>query len=419
MRRYLTILSIVILFASCSKDKNSDTPIYLEEAKKTGGVSKELLKQALIQQGLEAYASLPQSAITTYAVTYKTKYPSDKTITASGVFIVPANVNTSFPLVVYTHGTITEDDAPSLKTASIFQYSQDVFLATLIASSFNCIVLLPDYIGYNASANITHPYIHGPSLAQASIDLIQAYREFAFMNSLPFRKDLFITGYSEGGYAAVAVQKAVQELYGSNLFIEKTVAGSGPYDNVSFAKAFLAKDTILGIYEVGSYLWAIDMFKRDYNYSKSYSDIFSEEDNQILRNDNYDLGYFHPSYLPIHTNPKKLFNPAFINGILDNSDTEFLEATRQNSLMDFTPTDSLIFVYGAADTWVYPINTLNAYNAMSAKGCKVAIYEDPEGDHYTTMNLYLQVLLNSLTEVKNRKAAVDPEPQPYEPIAKK
>jgi dipeptidyl aminopeptidase/acylaminoacyl peptidase len=96
-----------------------------------------------------------------------------------------------------------------------------------------------------------------------------------------------------------------------------------------------------------------------------------------------------------------LFQPAFIAGIQDDTDTEFIRISQQNSFTDFAPKDSVIFVYGDADDWVYPVNSENAYHAMKEKGCKVKAYVQPGGDHDTTLPLFLDVLLERLLAIEN------------------
>jgi hypothetical protein len=117
-----------------------------------------------------------------------------------------------------------------------------------------------------------------------------------------------------------------------------------------------------------------------------------------LRSINYDLAYYknETAELPLHDVPSQLFKPEFISGILEETDTEFIRISQQNSLVDFTPKDSVIFVYGDADQWVYPVNSENAYNAMLAKQCPVKTYVQPSGDHDTTLPLYVEVLLTRL-----------------------
>ena len=150
------------------------------------------------------------------------------------------------------------------------------------------------------------------------------------------------------------------------------------------------------------------MYKKDFKYSKDYADIFSEADNTLLQSINYDLAYYSNENedgtpkLPLHEVPSLLFNSEFISGVVDGTDTEFIRMSRQNSLVDFTPKDSIIFVYGDADTWVYPSNSENAYNTMFAKGCPVEKCVYPGGDHTTTIPFYADELLVRLQALNGK-----------------
>ncbi len=395
---HLFLLFALILCWSCSKEDNTppDTNKYLIAAQQQGSASTVTLAFAMQQQGYGEYTALLKTGVSLHRVSYKTQYPQGTATQASGVFILPDDLKAGSPLTVYTHGTLFKDEAPSQHINGILNFTMDVFLASMISSAFNCVVLLPDYIGYGDSESITHPYVHKTSLAQASYDFIKTYEEYTAIQGLPFNNRLLITGYSEGGYAAVALQEKIQQTSGAGLQTVKTIAGSGPYDHEAMAKQLLAVTTPLNSYHMASFLWTIGMYKTDYQYSKSYDYIFSAEDNEVLKENGYNFGYFATDGLPIHSNPAELFTPAFISGVQQNTDTEFITILRNNSLVDYAPADSLIFVYGAADDWVVPVNTLNAYNAMLSKGCKVKKYEDPAGDHYSTMGLYLAVLLSSM-----------------------
>jgi hypothetical protein len=272
-----------------------------------------------------------------------------------------------------------------------------------MASAFNGAVLIPDYIGYGESKAITHPYTHEWSLGQTGLDFIRAYREYAAdpAVALPFNSDIFITGYSEGGFAAVALHKAIDAHPDEGLKVRKTVAGAGAYDLVAFSKEIVGNPNHLGTRMLSSYLWVIGMYKNDFRYSKEYADIFSETDHALLQTIGYDLAYYRneTAGLALHDTPLELFQPEFISGILDETDTEFIRISWENSLVDFAPKDSLIFVYGDADNWVYPVNSVNAYNAMLGKGCKVKAYVEPGGNHETTLPLYIDVVLSRLLSI--------------------
>lgn len=402
---FYLLFAVFFLFTACSKDETPDKPVvdtYLVSASKSGEIQKAFFQLALTTYpGLSQYASLPQTDVSLIRMTYLTEYPKGEQTTASGVCIIPSNYDASFPTVVYTHGTITQPEAPSLSIASPSSYTIELLLSAAIASSFKCAVLVPDYIGYGESEAITHPFLHAESLGQASLDLIQAFREYAVKDevALAFNNRLLISGYSEGGSAAVALQKTIQGLSGSGLTVEKVIAGSGAYDNVAQATEFMKKTTTLNPSFVSSYLWTFQMYKTDFAYAKNYNQIFSEEDNALLQSTQYNMAYFATEKLALHTNPSLLFRQDFREGVLNGTDTEFLRISKENSLVDFTPRDSLILVCGSADDWVYPINTRNAYNAMISKGCPVNMYEYPGGTHQSTMINYLEILLGRLSRI--------------------
>jgi acetyl esterase/lipase len=282
----------------------------------------------------------------------------------------------------------------------------DVMLGMVIASTFNCALLIPDYIGYGESINTTHPYTHAQSLGQTGLDFIRAYRQFmADSTDLAPNNDIFITGYSEGGFASVSLHKAIDALPATEgIKVFKTVAGAGAYDLEGFSKAILNNKsaTGLGTRMLSSYLWVIGMYKNDFQYSKDYAEIFSAEDNLLLSGINYNLAYYSNEkadgtpYLALHEIPSELFQPAFISGILEGTDTEFIRISKENDLLDVVPQDSLIFVHGTADNWVYPANSETAYNTMRAKGCPVKYIEVPGKDHTTALPKYVEEVLNRL-----------------------
>jgi hypothetical protein len=395
---------ILLLMAGCSKETPEELPVhndYLVLTEAFDTINKDVLKLIFASQGYGQYASLMKSNVRLLRVVYATEYPKGKKIKASGALLVSENFDPRFPVTVFTHGTYSDRDvAPSTEVQKPMPSSMDVFLGMAIASTFDCALLMPDYIGYGESKSVTHPYMHGESLGQAGLDLISAFREYAASPAagLSFNSNIFITGYSEGGYAAVALHKAVDEHPADGLKVIKNVAGAGAYDMEAFSKEVLSNTQALGAQMRSSYLWVINMYKKDFGYSKAYADIFSETDNSLLQSIDHDMAYFadETAKLPLNDVAGELFRPEFISGILDGTDTEFIRISHENSFTDFVPKDSLIFVWGDADNWVYPVNSENAYNAMRSKGCKVAACIQPGGDHATTMPLYVDIVLGRL-----------------------
>ncbi|MDR0413786.1 MAG: hypothetical protein LBH84_00025 [Prevotellaceae bacterium] len=404
MKKLLIPFLLLLAAAGCTKEATEQQPVqndYLVRTEAGSIMTKEMLKFALSSQGYGQYAQLMQSDVRSLCVVYATEYPKGNKISASGALLVSESYNPRFPLVVLNHSTYGDrNSAPSKDVKNPLPALMDIFLGMAIASAFNCALLLPDYIGYGESQSVTHPYMHGESLGQAGLDFIRAFREYAAdpTVALPFNSHVFITGYSEGGYAAVALHKAIDNHPAEGLKVHKSVAGAGAYDLEAFSKEVIANPQPLGLRMLSSYLWVLEMYKNDFRYSKAYADIFSEADNALLQSIGYDLAYhsIETNKLPIHEVATELFHPNFVSGILNETDDEFLRISRENSLVDFTPKDSLIFVWGDADRWVYPVNSENIYNAMRSKGCKVASFVQPGGDHNTTLPLYVEIVLGRL-----------------------
>ena len=405
---------LLLLLAGCAKDPQEQPARndYLVQADEVTAMKKEMLKTYLgLFAGYEQYATLVQSDVRRFHVVYATEYPEGTTINVSGALLISKNYDARFPTILFNHGTNSDrNSAPSIDIQSSTPTSSiEVFMGTVVASAFDCAVLIPDYIGYGESKHITHPYTHGESLGQTGLDFIRAYREYMSAPdvALPFNNNIVITGYSEGGYASVALHKTIDAHPSEGLKVFKTVAGAGAYDLPAFSKEILSNPNPLGTRMLSSYLWVIGMYKKDFQYSKNYTDIFSETDNALLQSINYDLAYYsneNPDGTPklqLNEVPSQLFKPAFISGVVGGTDAEFIRISQQNSFIDFTPKDSVIFVYGDADRWVYPVNSKNAYDAMSAKHCPVKAYIQPGGDHDTTLPLYVEVLLARLQALKN------------------
>ena len=162
-----------------------------------------------------------------YKMIYNTVDAHGNPTIASGAFIVPSNTTClEFPIAVYHHGTsLKKTDVPSNNI-------QETFIGKVFAAGgyFTC---MPDYIGMGESPGL-HPYVHGNSEATASIDMIKAAREF-ITDSLAMidNGEVFLTGYSQGGHAAMATHKYIED---NNLLNEFNVLASAPLEQESHSR---------------------------------------------------------------------------------------------------------------------------------------------------------------------------------------
>ncbi|MDR2383865.1 MAG: hypothetical protein LBD76_08310 [Prevotellaceae bacterium] len=396
MKKYLLLLTVLVAFTACRKEK--DELEFVETLTKTSIVGTMSIEQ--VQSLMSDYASFKpyiQTGISLYKIEYNTVFNGDR-MNVSGMFVIPADLPEQTPVIVYNHGTMHKDEAPSFCTPS--SYSMDIGLCYICAALFKCAILIPDYIGHGISSSVMHPYIHAESLGQTSLDIIRAYYDYTKItpNATLANNKVIILGYSEGGYTSVALHKKIQET-APDIDIVKTYAGAGPYDVENFVKEVLQQNHDLPAYSISSYLWVLSTYITYSGYSKSYGQIFSAEDDEILRNNNYSLGYL--AQYPINLNPQNLFQKEFIDIILEDKDTEFSKILKENTLTGFVPADSLILFHSEADSWVYVSNTVNAYNKMKSKGAPVRCEIIPESENKdhgdAAISFFYSTFVNVLT----------------------
>jgi predicted esterase len=362
----LMAVAALLMLASCGKDREEPVFDFLVEAQSLGTVTAAQLK-TILPADYAALRPFVSRGINVYRVTYNTSC-NNSALKASGLFIIPENGTAQTPALIYNHGTIG-NRTDALSRNSVLSPTAETTVAYLSASVFGCAALVPDYIGYGVSEATVHPYIHAESLGQSSLDFFRTYVEYAEqIQHLQVSRKVVIVGYSEGGYASVALHKKIQES-AHDIQVVKTYAGAGPYDLNASMKETVAKNEDLGAVHLSSYLWVLSTLKTYMDYSKPFDRIFSEQDNAIFQNSHYDFAYL-KTYPDINHNSQHLFTPGFISGVA-GADTELSNIMEQNSLVNFVPSDSLILFHSEADAWVYPINTTNAYNRMKSQGAPV------------------------------------------------
>jgi hypothetical protein len=106
------------------------------------------------------------------------------------------------------------------------------------------IVVMPDYIGFGSSANLPHPYLHAASTTQSILDLLRAVKELGTESQIVAKptSDLFIFGYSQGGWASMELQKAIEANYSSEFKLIASSGGAGPY-TIEYIDQYITSQT--------------------------------------------------------------------------------------------------------------------------------------------------------------------------------
>ena len=166
----------------------------------------------------------PLYPVTSYRLTYITSDGQGREVVASGLVSVPVKAaGARSPVISYQHATVYQDaQAPSNNAVA----SEP----TLVLASLGYIVVAADYVGYGASRGSQHPYLLSTPTAAAVMDLLTAARTWRQTQGVADNGQLFMLGYSEGGYTTLAAHRAMQASASPHLTqLVASVPGAGPY----------------------------------------------------------------------------------------------------------------------------------------------------------------------------------------------
>jgi pimeloyl-ACP methyl ester carboxylesterase len=181
------------------------------------------------QQGTLAVAGQPQCSVSVYRVHYNTVGGAGEATDGTAAVFVPTgsgnSCSNSRPVVLYAHGTSLQKSYDMADVAN----NTEARLAAAVFAAQGFIVVAPNYTGYSGSSLGYHPYLDRIAQAADMIDALRAARtSFTAIGAKDSGK-LMVTGYSQGGYVAMATQRAMQDL-GTNEFNLTAASGmSGPY----------------------------------------------------------------------------------------------------------------------------------------------------------------------------------------------
>jgi len=290
-----------------------------------------------------------------YQIIYKTRDKNGDLIEASGAMFLPQNVET-LDLVSVQHGTALKRE----NTGSVNPlYAMDAILFAMTGF----MSVSPDYIGLGVSEEI-HPYLHAELTANAVVDMLRAARIYACENELDMSDELFLAGYSEGGYATMATQKLIETNYSDEFQLTAVAPMSGPYDLIGSTRNLLSRET----YDIPAFLAYVVVAYNDIYEWDRLTDIFNEpyasmlpglyDGSQELSDVNDQL----PSSL------NTLFKTDFTTAFFANQEGAIQQALEDNTLLDWGPVAPVRLFHGTADSTVSIDNTFNAYHSLQANG---------------------------------------------------
>ena len=309
--------------------------------------------------------------------------------TVSGRMARPSGATKRYPVLVYMHGTTqTKFDVPSRNSAE----------ANLVnaGASQGYVTISPDYLNMGSDPDGFHPYVHARSEGLSGIRMVEALKSSPSVGDVT-NEQLFLTGYSQGGHASMAMHELLIEEFTD---IEVTAAAhmSGPYsvseimadsvilkDETFFALDFLPY-VVLGYQAVypeleddltklfrAPYIPIIERFRDQWGQATVRRDSLR---NELLR-----------QYVATEGNqtfyPYLLLTPEFANTLRKDEDDPYNVVLRENDTWDFVNPTPTRLLYCRADDLVNFRNSILAQDSMNALGADntLAVNVDNDANH--------------------------------------
>jgi len=388
IRSKLLVIIIAAIIVSCSD--NSTDPIFspikrgdIVSISSIGNYSTLAIQQMFVLAGVEMpYPA--ENSVEIFKIEYLTIDSDGNLITVSGAVMKPIKAG-SVPMLSLQHGTVTE----RTEVASNGPLSSIEGAVGVYAASLGYYTLVPDYPGFGSS-NTIHPYVHDKSLAYSVIDNIRAGKLAAEIEGISMNGELFLTGYSEGGYATLAAHREIETNHVSEFNLTAVAPMAGPYDLTG---------TFAEILEQGDYspLVYVGYFFTVYNeiYGWNYlSNIFLPPYADLMPGlfDGTQTYSEISSQLP--GSLTDLVKQSFITSYLNGNETEVIAAVAENTLLNWTPTVPMRFYHGRNDDTVPYQNSVTIVNNLKANGgFNIELITIEDGDHGSAaMPAFLDVI---------------------------
>jgi pimeloyl-ACP methyl ester carboxylesterase len=304
---------------------------------------------------------LVTSDIGIYKIIYKTTVNGNQ-IKASGLICVPKTPG-AYPVLSFQNGTNTVNTSAPSESPLSYTYQLVEFIA-----SMGYVVVIADYPGFGESADIPHPYLITEPTVKSLVDLLYSVKEMVDSEfpGLTLKNEYYLLGYSQGGWATLALHKSLEQNYNADFNLSGSSCGAGPYDLQQLLQGMINKST----YPMPVYLAYIVHAYSAYNqFTNPATDIFSEP--YASRINLLFTGLLSSDQInnQLTTSVADLINADFLSGFTTSVKySSVRSALINNSVAAWHTYKPVLLVHGGNDTQVDLISTENMYNAMIQAG---------------------------------------------------
>ena len=280
LRRAAAALATAALAACGGSDSDAPTPasprgaLLQSPPPRTFSASAPQLQAQLSAtpagRALLAQAGLPACGVQVHSIEYATVGAKGEDTNATAALMLPqgpgAACSGARPILLYGHGT---DPQRAYNQAQITDLTRPGALAgQQLAATFAAhgyIVVAPNYAGYDRSRLGYHPYLVAEQQSKDMIDALAAARQALPGLAARDSGQLLLSGNSQGGYVALATQRALQA---AGAHVTAAAPLSGPYALASYGDAIFHGRVPLGSTVLAPLLVA--------SYQQAYGNIYRQ-----------------------------------------------------------------------------------------------------------------------------------------------
>lgn len=347
--------------------------------------------------------SIVQYGADYYRVTYTSVDARGDKDTLSGLMMIPQGEGLEFPMLVYQHGT---SDCKACVPSNYGKSGGEEGQLGLIFAGLGYISILPDYVGMGDGRGF-QTYVHDATTFTATEDMYLAVKSL----DLTTNDQLFITGYSQGGYGSMSFHKGMQEKYGASS-VTAAAHLSGPYSLSGVMRDLVLSDDI---YLYVAYIPNILLgFNEVYEIYDDLTDFFKPEYvPDILRYYNGEIGLtdLNIKQLQMLVNntgvavAKGMIRDDVLEAIENDPEHIINQVLRENDLFRWVPESPTRIFYCKADDQVPYLNSLVTRDSMYALGANpslvIANDVNPTADHGGCVNPALTQTLLFFASLQN------------------
>ncbi|MCB9230181.1 MAG: T9SS type A sorting domain-containing protein [Bacteroidia bacterium] len=324
--------------------------------------------------GVPSFIFSAEYPVDFYTLVYKTPYKTmNNMVNVTAGLAIPAIPDCDIPLTAYAHGTSARRHEGA-STLSGGEWDVNVMFA-----STGYMIVMPDGLGLGESDTsvIIHPYIHKFSQSHTTINSLRAARVIADSVGSKLNGQVFLYGYSQGGFTTAATARVIEEDYASEFNLAGVAPMSGPYDLKHAQVDLMISDSVYPT--PGYFPYVVLSYQSMYgNLYNTLDEVFKTPYDSTMPiyfyGGNYGMGFINSKCPSV---PKHIALDTVVTQFTNDSLHPLRVALADNHLIDgWIPQCPMKLFYCNGDDQVSYLNSENAYNSWTSWGAPHLEKED-------------------------------------------